>query len=118
MLVTGVILRNTGVVQLFLLKEWAMVLRKTAFVVILLRGGLGLDSDALNRLKGACLRLSFIPCSVEATVIAISSHFILKFPWLFAFALGFVSSFISFFLNAVIGDLFLRLEALLDSHYR
>lgn len=51
MLVTGILLRNSGIVELFLLKEWGMALRKTAFVVILLRGGLGLDSTALMRLK-------------------------------------------------------------------
>uniref|UniRef100_A0A914S564 Cation/H+ exchanger domain-containing protein n=1 Tax=Parascaris equorum TaxID=6256 RepID=A0A914S564_PAREQ len=52
MLVTGILLRNCGIIQLFLLKEWGVALRKTAFVVILLRGGLGLDSATLMRLKG------------------------------------------------------------------
>ncbi|VDM39383.1 unnamed protein product [Toxocara canis] len=95
MLITGIFLRNMGFVELFLLKEWGMALRKTAFVVILLRGGLGLDSNALKRLKGVCFRLSFIPCSVEAITIAITSYAIFRFSWLFAFALGFVLAAVS-----------------------
>uniref|UniRef100_F1KX87 Sodium/hydrogen exchanger NHA2 n=1 Tax=Ascaris suum TaxID=6253 RepID=F1KX87_ASCSU len=95
MLVTGILLRNSGIVELFLLKEWGMALRKTAFVVILLRGGLGLDSTALMRLKGACLRLSCIPCSVEAITVATASFAIFRLSWLLAFALGFVVAAVS-----------------------
>lgn len=78
MLLVGIALRNTpGISEnLFVVKEWSIVLRRVAFVVILLRGGLSLDASAILRLKGACFRLSFIPCTVEAIVVALSAKLV------------------------------------------
>lgn len=63
-------------------------LRQVALVVILIRAGLGLDPEALLRLKGVVLRLAFTPCLVEALTVGVSAHFILSFPWLWALLLG------------------------------
>ena len=40
-------------------------------------------------------RLAFIPCLVEATTVAIASHFLLDLPWLWGFMLGFVLAAVS-----------------------
>ena len=40
-------------------------------------------------------RLAFSPCLAEATVVAISSHLLLGFPWLWGFMLGFILAAVS-----------------------
>lgn len=71
------------------------MLRRTAFIVILLRGGLSLDAVALKKLKGACLRLALIPCSIEAVTIALAAKLILGMDLLFGLMLGFVLAAVS-----------------------
>jgi len=66
--------------------------RAIALTVILTRAGLGLDPVALRKLSLGVLRLAFTPCLVEAVTDAVASHFILGFPWVWGFMLGFVSS--------------------------
>ena len=61
-----------------------------ALVVILLRAGLGLDPVALRSLSFVVLRLAFVPCIVETTVVAVVTHYLLGFPWLWGFMLGWV----------------------------
>ncbi|RCN30858.1 transporter, CPA2 family [Ancylostoma caninum] len=97
MLLTGIVLRNvTGsIVNVSVIKEWSVVLRRTAFVVILLRGGLSLDANAVRRLKGACLRLSIIPCTVETFVVAIAAKIIFGMDIIFGIALGAVLAAVS-----------------------
>ncbi|RCN44137.1 transporter, CPA2 family [Ancylostoma caninum] len=97
MLLTGIVLRNvTGsIVNVSVIKEWSVVLRRTAFVVILLRGGLSLDANAVRRLKGACLRLSIIPCTVETFVVAIAARIIFGMDIIFGIALGAVLAAVS-----------------------
>ena len=62
--------------------------RTVALTIILTRAGLGLDPVALRRLSCGVLRLASMPCVVEASVDAVSSHFILGFPWSYGFMLG------------------------------
>ncbi|CAI4224057.1 unnamed protein product [Auanema sp. JU1783] len=95
MLVVGIALRNLFDDVFFVLPLWSVTLRRAAFVVILLRGGLSLDADALNKLKGACLRLCFIPCSVEAVVVAATSWLLLNMDVLYGLLLGFVLAAVS-----------------------
>ena len=45
--------------------------------------------------KSYSFRLAFFPCLVEATVVAISSHLLLGFPWLWGFMLGFILAAVS-----------------------
>lgn len=97
MLVVGIVLRNipfTGNVM-FVAKDWGVVLRRTAFIIILLRGGLSLDAAALRRMKGACLRLAFIPCSVEALSVAVAAKLFFGMDILFGLLLGFVLAAVS-----------------------
>lgn len=90
MLVVGFLLKNIQYINIA--KDidplWSSVLRSTALVVILLRSGLGLDLDALKRLKCTVLRLAFMPCILEAVTVAVVSHVLLGLPWVWSFQLG------------------------------
>ncbi|XP_076998783.1 sodium/hydrogen exchanger 9B1-like isoform X2 [Tamandua tetradactyla] len=68
---------------------WSSSLRNAALTVILIRAGLGLDPKVLKELKKVCVRLSIGPCLIEACSAAFFSHLIMKFPWQWAFLLGF-----------------------------
>ncbi|XGW04605.1 hypothetical protein V3C99_015638, partial [Haemonchus contortus] len=97
MLVVGIALRNSPAISehLFVVKEWSVVLRRIAFVVILLRGGLSLDVDAIRRLKGACVRLALVPCSVETVVVAVAAKLIFDMDIIFGVLLGAVLAAVS-----------------------
>lgn len=90
MLIAGFLLRNVPGISVAknINKQWSANLRNVALVVILLRSGLGLDIEALKRLKCTVIRLAFSPCLVEAITVGIVSHFLLGMPWLWAFMLG------------------------------
>ena len=90
MLIAGFLLRNVPGISVAkdINKQWSATLRNVALVVILLRSGLGLDIEALKRLKCTVIRLAFSPCLVEAITVGIVSHFLLGMPWLWAFMLG------------------------------
>ncbi|XP_074084882.1 sodium/hydrogen exchanger 9B1-like [Macrotis lagotis] len=92
MLLAGFVLRNTPGLRdyIHVNRAWSSYLRSTALTIILVRAGLGLDPQALKKLKGVCLRLSMGPCCFEASAAAVFSHLILKFPWQWGFLLGFV----------------------------
>jgi len=64
--------------------------RSAALSVILARAGLSLDPVAMRKMSFGVIRLAFTPCLVEAVTAAIASHFILGFPWVWGFMLGFV----------------------------
>ncbi|TKR94104.1 hypothetical protein L596_008435 [Steinernema carpocapsae] len=97
MLVIGIALRNIGGVSdvLFVENSVGIFIRKFAFVVILLRGGLGLDAGTLRRMKGTCLRLAFLPCTVEATVVALAAKLFLDLDFIYGFLLGFILAAVS-----------------------
>ncbi|VDO48447.1 unnamed protein product [Haemonchus placei] len=97
MLVVGIALRNLPAVSelLFVVKEWSVVLRRIAFVVILLRGGLSLDANAIKRLKGACVRLALVPCSVETVVVAVAAKLVFGMDFIFGVLLGAVLAAVS-----------------------
>nr|XP_023404275.1 sodium/hydrogen exchanger 9B1 [Loxodonta africana] len=92
MLLAGFTLRNIPFLSqyIYISSTWSSSLRNTALTIILVRAGLGLDPEALKHLKTVCLRLSMGPCLIEACSAAVFSHFIMKFPWKWAFLLGFV----------------------------
>ncbi|KAK6011162.1 transporter, CPA2 family [Ostertagia ostertagi] len=89
MLVVGIALRNVPVISgsLFVVKEWSVILRRVAFVVILLRGGLLLMLARFG-VEGACVRLSLIPCTVETLVVAISAKLVFGMDIIFGILLG------------------------------
>ncbi|XP_062992165.1 sodium/hydrogen exchanger 9B2-like [Elgaria multicarinata webbii] len=92
MLMAGFLIRNipftSEVVHINV--KWGATLRNIALSIILALAGLGLDSKALNKLKGVCFRLSLGPCIIEACSAAVLSHFIMQLPWEWGFMLGFV----------------------------
>ncbi|CAJ0602348.1 unnamed protein product [Cylicocyclus nassatus] len=90
MLLTGIILRNfcESFINVYVINEWSMVLRRIAFIVILLRGGLSLDANAVRRLKGACLRLTVLPCTAEICAVALITKMVFGMDILFGVALG------------------------------
>lgn len=90
MLIVGFLFRNVEAVNIAkdIHPNWSSTLRSIALVIILLRSGLGLDIDALKRLKFTVLRLAFVPCTIEALTVAITAHLLLGMPWLWAFQLG------------------------------
>ncbi|KAB0343318.1 hypothetical protein FD754_020244, partial [Muntiacus muntjak] len=92
MLLAGFVVRNVPFLSdvTYISNELSSTLRNTALTVILVRAGLGLDPEALKNLKRVCIRLSMGPCLMEACSTAVISHFLMNFPWQWAFLLGFV----------------------------
>ncbi|CAL4147907.1 unnamed protein product [Meganyctiphanes norvegica] len=76
-------------------QTWSSCIRSVALTVILVRAGQGLDPDALRRLSFMVFRLAFTPCLVETTVIACVTHYLLNFPWLWGFMVGFIIAAVS-----------------------
>ncbi|XP_068443548.1 sodium/hydrogen exchanger 9B2-like isoform X2 [Clinocottus analis] len=97
MLLAGLLLHNLPYVTqaVSVHAAWSSALRNIALSIILTRAGLGLDPSALSRLKAVCLRLAIGPCVVEASVVAMVSHFLLGLPWVWGFILGFVLAAVS-----------------------
>ncbi|XP_034814844.1 sodium/hydrogen exchanger 9B1 isoform X5 [Pan paniscus] len=92
MLLAGFTIRNVPFINehVHVPNTWSSILRSIALTIILIRAGLGLDPQALRHLKVVCFRLAVGPCLMEASAAAVFSHFIMKFPWQWAFLLGFV----------------------------
>merc|ERR1712106_508094 len=70
-------------------------LRSICLTVILLMAGLELDPVALMKLSAMVVRATFIPCFVEAIMVAILYNLMLGFPWTVGFMLGFVLAAVS-----------------------
>ncbi|XP_008579129.1 PREDICTED: mitochondrial sodium/hydrogen exchanger 9B2 [Galeopterus variegatus] len=92
MLLAGFLIRNIPVISdnVQIKHKWSSSLRSIALSIILVRAGLGLDSEALKKLKSVCVRLSLGPCLVEACASALLAHFLMGLPWQWGFILGFV----------------------------
>ena len=92
MMIVGFMVRNISAINIYssINPNWSSALRNIALCVILLRSGLGLDINALKRLKFTVVRLAFCPCLSEAITVAILARFLLEMPWLWAFQLGFI----------------------------
>ncbi|KAK9525159.1 hypothetical protein VZT92_017486 [Zoarces viviparus] len=97
MLLAGLLLRNVPYITdaVYIDTHWSSALRNIALSIILTRAGLGLDPTALSRLKAVCVRLAVGPCVVEASIVAVVSHFLLGLPWVWGFILGFVLAAVS-----------------------
>ncbi|KAI1883581.1 hypothetical protein AGOR_G00233050 [Albula goreensis] len=97
MLLAGLLLRNIPVVTdaVRIDVRWSAALRNIALAIILTRAGLGLNAEALKKLKAVCLRVAVGPCSIEACTVALISHFLMDLPWIWSFILGFVLSAVS-----------------------
>lgn len=96
MLFAGLVLRNMSSNPLESLPgSWSLALRLVALTVILLRAGLGLDLDALASLRGAFLRLAFLPNLSEAFTVALVANIFLDMPMVWGLLLGFVVAAVS-----------------------
>merc|ERR1719209_275926 len=73
----------------------ARTLRSICLAVILLMAGLELHPVALMKLSAMVVRATFIPCFVEAIVVAVLSNLVLGLPWTVGFMLGFVLAAVS-----------------------
>ncbi len=76
-------------------REMEPFLKTFALVVILLRAGLSLHRKTLHKVGGVSLRMAFIPCVTEGTVLMMALHYWMGFSWavagLTAFMLAAVS---------------------------
>jgi len=82
-------------------------LRMLALVIILLRAGLGISREALNKVGKTALKMSAIPCLFEGATITLIGYLLLDLPWLEAGMLGFVIAAVS---PAVVVPEMLRLQ--------
>nr|XP_056711805.1 sodium/hydrogen exchanger 9B2-like [Euleptes europaea] len=92
MLFAGFLIRNIPLTS-DLVKinvKWSANLRNVALSIILALAGLGIDPQALNKLKFVCFRLTIGPCVTEACTAAVMSHYFMHLPWAWGFMLGFV----------------------------
>lgn len=90
MLIAGFMLRNVPHIDFasHIDKKWSSSLRSIALVIILIRSGLGLNTDALKRLKFTVMRLAFLPCAIEAIIASVMAYYLLDMRWQWAFQLG------------------------------
>lgn len=47
-----------------------------------------MDPEAFKKVYVTILKLGLVPWTVEATVVAVMSHFLFDFPWIWGWALG------------------------------
>ena len=96
MLLAGLALANSpGDLLDDIPENWSVGLRLVALTVILLRAGLGLDLEALARLRGSLVRLAFLPNLTEAATVALAAVVVLDLPPLWGLLLGFVVAAVS-----------------------
>lgn len=69
--------------------------RKIALIIILLRAGLGISRESLNKVGYAAVRLSIIPGVLEGLTIAVLSVPLLGFTWIQGGILGFILAAVS-----------------------
>lgn len=70
-------------------------LRTAALIVILIRAGLGINRDTLNKIGIPALKMSCIPGLVEGFTVMLTTHYLLSLPWLEAGMLGFIIAAVS-----------------------
>ncbi|MDD3119186.1 MAG: cation:proton antiporter [Victivallales bacterium] len=70
-------------------------LRTAALIVILIRAGLGINRQMLNRVGKPALRMSCIPAACEGACLIPAAHWLLGLPWLEAGMLGFIIAAVS-----------------------
>ena len=100
MLVIGLLLGNVPGVRKFcgdaVDKGSSASLRTAALALIMARAGLGLDAEALYRLRYTAVALAAVPCITEATVAGVLAHlFFPSFPPSWCATLGFVVAAVS-----------------------
>lgn len=90
MLIAGFTLRNVPYIDFAadINQMWSSTIRNICLVVVLIRGGLSLDSHQLKRLKLAVFLLAILPCVCEGAVDGVVATFFLPLPWKWGMMLG------------------------------
>lgn len=70
-------------------------LKTVALIVILIRAGLGINRDTLNKIGKPAIRMSFIPGTIEGTTIMVVAHYLLDLSWIEGGLLGFIFAAVS-----------------------
>jgi NhaP-type Na+/H+ or K+/H+ antiporter len=73
----------------------ASELRTGALIIILIRAGLGINKETLNKIGMSAAKMSFIPCLLEGSFVIAASWYILKFPLVESGILGFILAAVS-----------------------
>ncbi|CAF4760022.1 unnamed protein product [Pieris macdunnoughi] len=94
-LLTGIIARNFGFLDMRHHIEIDVFLRKIYPVIILGKGSLAWNVDYMKRNWRQIILLGTIPWTTEVVVLAVCVHYFLGFPWLWGFLLGSVYASVS-----------------------
>lgn len=77
------------------LLEISPELRTLALIVILTRAGLGISRQTLNKIGPSALKMSFIPCILEGSIILIVAHYLVGLSFIESGILGFTLAAVS-----------------------
>ena len=96
MIAAGILLGPSGLdlidpKVLKLLKEFKTV----ALIVILIRAGLGISKETLNRIGGPAIRMGFMPGIIEGAAVTAGAYYVLGLPFFEAGMLGFIIAAVS-----------------------
>jgi len=78
-----------------LINNMSFGLRTAALIVILIRAGLGLNRQTLNKVGVPALKMSFIPCLLEGGAVTLIAHYLLKLDWATSGMFGFIIAAVS-----------------------
>ncbi len=96
MIATGIVL-GPSVANLIApnVLELLQELKTAALIVILIRAGLGIQKETLNKIGGPAIRMSFIPCIFEGIAVTAAAYYLLALPFFEAGMLGFIIAAVS-----------------------
>ena len=94
MILGGMLLSHFGLISPKFI-ELAPELRFIALFVILIRAGFGIRVSELKKIGKPALRMSFLPCMLEALFVAVSARYIFSFGWLESLMFGFILAAVS-----------------------
>lgn len=77
------------------LDEIAPILKSLALIIILLRAGLGIKRETLQKVGKTALLMAFIPCLAEASVLTLLFKHLMHFSWTSAAICAFLLSAVS-----------------------
>ncbi|KAH7732236.1 Protein F41E7.1 [Aphelenchoides avenae] len=82
MLLVGIAFGNIGFLRetLVINSSWNVFVRQVAFILIVIRCGLGVDPEALRQSLFVCANLGIVSTTIEALAIVLASHFIYAIP--------------------------------------
>jgi len=96
MIFAGIFVSNLTFFKYHVDHHTSSSLRNIAFIALLVRAGLELDTESLLKMKRVCILLSFVPgVMAESPVVAITAKLFLGLPWGWAFMIGFIMAAVS-----------------------